>query len=227
MLNFCQIHGKLNDMKKPDSFLIVALLSLSGGLQDAYTYNVRGHVFANAQTGNVVLMSQHLMSGNPGQAVAYLLPLLAFSSGVIVSVIMENRLKHSSKLYWRHLVLLTEILVLTAVGFFPAPYITIPNMLVSFSCAMQIHSFKEIRGSRCVSTMCIGNITSAMEWLWQYFYKKDRADLIKARNLFFVIGVFAIGAGFGGVLSRIMHTKTIWISSVLLALAAMLMNRSE
>ena len=32
----------------------VALLTLSGGLQDAYTYLRRGKVFANAQTGNIV-----------------------------------------------------------------------------------------------------------------------------------------------------------------------------
>ena len=38
-----------------ESFRLSALLSFSGGLQDAYTYNVRDGVFANAQTGNVVL----------------------------------------------------------------------------------------------------------------------------------------------------------------------------
>lgn len=34
-----------------ESFRLSALLSFSGGLQDAYTYNVRDGVFANAQTG--------------------------------------------------------------------------------------------------------------------------------------------------------------------------------
>lgn len=38
-------------------------LALSGGFQDAYTYNCRDEVFSNAQTGNVVLMSQHFMEG--------------------------------------------------------------------------------------------------------------------------------------------------------------------
>ena len=45
-----------------ESFRLSALLSFSGGLQDAYTYNVRDGVFANAQTGNVVLMSQNWCS---------------------------------------------------------------------------------------------------------------------------------------------------------------------
>ena len=50
-------------MEKSEGFFLSALLSFSGGLQDAYTYNVRGKVFANAQTGNVVQMSPNLMSG--------------------------------------------------------------------------------------------------------------------------------------------------------------------
>ena len=52
-----------------ETFILGALLALSGGFQDAYTYNVRDKVFSNAQTGNVVLMSQHFMTGD--FAVAY------------------------------------------------------------------------------------------------------------------------------------------------------------
>ena len=47
-----------------ESFLTAVFLSLSGGLQDAYTYLFRGKVFANAQTGNIVLLSSNLMDGN-------------------------------------------------------------------------------------------------------------------------------------------------------------------
>lgn len=45
-----------------ESFLTAAFLSVSGGLQDMYTYISRGHVFANAQTGNIVLLSQHIFA---------------------------------------------------------------------------------------------------------------------------------------------------------------------
>ena len=41
-----------------EAFVTAAFLSVSGGLQDAYTYISRGKVFANAQTGNIVLLSQ-------------------------------------------------------------------------------------------------------------------------------------------------------------------------
>ena len=54
-----KLHGQMSE-----SFLIAGILSVSGGLQDAYTYMYRGKVFANAQTGNIVLLSANLMDGN-------------------------------------------------------------------------------------------------------------------------------------------------------------------
>ena len=68
-----------------ETFLLSAILALSGGFQDAYTYNVRDKVFSNAQTGNVVLMSQHMMMGEWGRALHYLFPVIAFALGVLVA----------------------------------------------------------------------------------------------------------------------------------------------
>ncbi len=206
------------------SFIIAALLSFSGGLQDAYTYNVRGRVFANAQTGNIVLMSQNLMTGYFLKAAEYLLPVIAFLSGVFVSVIIEHSLRKTSRMSWRQMVIMTEIIALTAVGFFPADHHAIPNMLVSFSCAMQVQTFKEIYGNRFASTMCIGNMTAAMESFGRYLYLKDLRFMRKCGLLVCLILIFAIGAGFGGVMSHITNTGTIWFSSVLLAVTGVMLN---
>ena len=51
-------------MQTSESFRLSAILAFSGGFQDAYAYNMRDHVFANAQTGNVVLMSQNFIQVN-------------------------------------------------------------------------------------------------------------------------------------------------------------------
>ena len=39
-----------------ETFRVAALLALVGGFLDAYIYILRGGVFANAQTGNMVLL---------------------------------------------------------------------------------------------------------------------------------------------------------------------------
>ena len=55
-----------------ESMPLAIFLTLAGGLQDAYSYNCRGKVFANAQTGNIVLLGQNLAEGNWGVAVVFM-----------------------------------------------------------------------------------------------------------------------------------------------------------
>lgn len=107
-------------MQKSESFRLSALLSFSGGLQDAYTYNMRNGVFANAQTGNVVLMSQNFMSGKWSQGLHYLFPLLSFAAGIFLAEQIESRHKTGEKIHWRQIVLIVEIIMLAIVGFLPA-----------------------------------------------------------------------------------------------------------
>ena len=68
-----------------ESFLIAAFLSVSGGLQDAYTYIFRGKVFANAQTGNIVLLGLSLAQGQWRTALQYVLPIVVFALGVLLA----------------------------------------------------------------------------------------------------------------------------------------------
>ena len=62
-----------------ESFITAAFLSISGGLQDAYTYIFRGKVFANAQTGNMLLLGIHLSQKEWGVAAHYFFPVIAFA----------------------------------------------------------------------------------------------------------------------------------------------------
>ena len=199
-------------MQKTESFLFGALLSFSGGLQDAYTYNVRGRVFANAQTGNVVLMSQNFMCGNWSLGCYYLCPLIAFSLGVFIVERIENTYKDSRKIHWQQIVIFIEMMILIVVGLLPVHMNMAANMLVSFSCAMQVQAFRKLHGYGYASTMCIGNLRSATESFSQYLRSGEKASLFKSLSFFGIIFVFAIGAGFGGVLAGMFGVKTIWIS---------------
>lgn len=51
-----RFHGQMSD-----TFHAAVFVTLSGGFQDAYTYICRAQVFANAQTGNIVLLSAALL----------------------------------------------------------------------------------------------------------------------------------------------------------------------
>ena len=213
----------LEKTQTSESFRLSALLSFSGGLQDAYTYNVRDGIFANAQTGNVVLMSQSFMQGAWEKGLSYMLPLLFFAAGIFLTERIENRFKLGSRIHWRQIVLFIEIIMLIVVGFLPDRLNMLANILVSFSCAMQVQTFRKVHGYGYASTMCIGNLRSATESLSQYIRTKERGSLFKSLHFFGIILIFAIGAGIGGILSIKLGIGTIWISPAILLVVALMM----
>ena len=68
-----------------ETFRVAALLAVVGGFLDAYTYILRGGVFANAQTGNIVLLGVHMADKDYRQALYYVVPIIAFSLGVVLT----------------------------------------------------------------------------------------------------------------------------------------------
>ena len=124
--------------------------------------------FSNAQTGNVVLMSQSFFTGDWGRGLRYLFPLLAFIAGVFVAEKVQGRFKYAKKIHWRQGILIGEILILLVVSFIPESLNTVATALVSFSCAMQVQAFRKVNGYSYASTMCIGNIRSGTAALSAY-----------------------------------------------------------
>lgn len=206
-----------------ESFLIAALLSVSGGLQDAYTYVARGKVFANAQTGNIVLLSQYVFQGKFFAILKYLVPLMFFALGVAVVELIHQKCQNTRKVHWRQLVLVTEMALLVWVGFLPERWNLLANSLVSFSCAMQVQAFRKVNGYAYASTMCIGNIRSGVEDVCTYFQTKNKDTLYKALHYFGVIFCFAFGAGLGSRLIEIGGIHTIWASVALLFMGFLVM----
>ncbi len=211
-------HGQMSDKFRSAVFII-----LSGGFQDAYTYCCRGGVFANAQTGNIVLMSSALFRGDWEAVVKYLVPVLSFLLGIAVAELVHVHYRRQEKIHWRQIVLIEEILLLFIVGFIPGTLDPLANALVSFVCALQVQTFHKIHGQPYASTMCIGNMRSGMESLVAYLRSRDHETLVKSLTYFGVIGVFAAGAGIGSVLSQTIGNGIIWVCCGLLSVSFCLM----
>ena len=182
-------HGQMSE-----SFLTAVFLSLSGGLQDAYTYLFRGKVFANAQTGNIVLLSANLMDGNWERVLHYLVPLCAFALGVLTAEKMQERFREMRTLHWRQLVVLGEGLLL----------------FVSFACAMQVQAFRKVNGYAFASTMCIGDLRSGVEALCIWCRTHEPRAMDRMLRYFGIILLFAIGAGIGSRSTALLGGRAIW-----------------
>ena len=216
-----------NKIQTSETFVLSAILAMSGGFQDAYTYNVRKEVFSNAQTGNIVLMSQHIMMGELMKGLSYLFPVVAFALGVLVAERIGHRYKGAKRIHWRQIIVAIEIVILFAVGFIPERYDMLATMLVSFSCSMQVQAFRKVNGYGYASTMCIGNLRSGTESLSIYLREKQHGALKKAAHYYGIIFIFAIGAGVGGICSLHIGIRAIWISSILLAIVCAMMIKEH
>lgn len=200
-------HGQMSEAMPTGIFL-----TLSGGFQDAYTYYTRGKVFANAQSGNIILLGHNAMNGDFTDAFRYLAPVLAFAGGIYISEVIRGIYREYGKLHWRQIVVALEILLLFVVGFLPQSMNMAANILVSFVCAMQVEAFRKMKGSAYASTMCIGNLRSATEMLYRYRHTKEKGCLEKCLRYYGVILVFGIGAALGSLMTSLFKERTIWIS---------------
>lgn len=200
------------------------LLAIVGGFLDIYTYTLRGQVFANAQTGNMVLMGVSVAHGDWARALYYLLPIGAFALGVLVT----EYLKHRNTAQWRRHVLLLEALILFAVGCYPvnAPHVVV-NVIISFVCSMQVNSFRQLLDVPYATTMCTGNLRSACEQLFLYIREKDRDAGRKCACYAAIILCFCGGAAGGALASVGLGIRAIWCCCALLVFAMLVLKRGE
>jgi uncharacterized membrane protein YoaK (UPF0700 family) len=181
-----------------ETYIVAAILASAGGFLDAYSYLVRGHVFANAQTGNIVLLGMRFFERDWLGCAKYLLPIIMFVAGVLLADRLRVRLKDSS-LHWRQHIILIEAAVLTAVTYIPTGgrYDIIANTLISFVCSLQVESFRKVHSISFATTMCTGNLRTATEHVSLYITEKKDEHLSAAIKLYGVIVFFILGVIIG------------------------------
>lgn len=222
------MESRLPPAQMSESFRIGALLALAGGFFDVYTYLCRGGVFANAQTGNMVLLGIALAGGDWAHALHYIFPIAAFALGVAAAEWVKLRYKDKTvRFHWRQLVVLAEILLVAAVAFLPQAANTLVNTIVSFICALQVESFRKLRGSAFATTMCTGNLRSATEQFVRWRSDADVEALGKARRYAAIIAWFIAGAAIGVLCARWLGGHAVLVTILALAAVFVLMFREK
>lgn len=168
-------------------------LTWVGGFLEVYTYLLHGGVFANAQTGNLLLLAIEASRWNP-HAVYYLLPIGAFFVGVFTSEWIRSRQTAQQSILWQHWVLLLEAVVFFVIAFLPKGINdAVVIVAVAFVCAMQFNTFRKAHGLSYASTFCTGNLRSAVENLFYGIFRHQRERAKTAGRYFSVIGAFLCG----------------------------------
>lgn len=213
----------MKEIQTSETLRLGIILALSGGFMDAYSYICRGQVFANAQTGNMLLFGVHLSSGNWPMAFRYATPVFAFTMGIAIAVMVRLKRKDKSLIHWRQITVFFEAVILLIVAFIPLTDNLLANSLISFACGMQVESFRKIHGNGIATTMCIGNLRNATQNLCHYVKNHEKKSLKKSILYYGIILFFIVGAVIGNIVIRYLETRAIIVCSILLALAFIVM----
>ena len=182
---------------------IASLFAVVGGYMDAYSYLAHGHVFANAQTGNFVLLGLFAAGGHWRAAARHIPPIFAFALGVVAAQLVG--VKEEKRTYRATLICQgIELAVLTLLACFGARIadpLVVP--LISFVAAIQITRFGKLGPWAFNSAMSTRNLRLAAEsttlWLRGQNPEKHRGQMVTSTLacLFFLAGAYA-----GGMFTR-------------------------
>ena len=152
-------------MDRERALVASALATSAGGAMDAWVYSAHGHVFANAQSGNIVLMGVALADGDVARAATHLPSLLAFAIGALASRLSGELLKRNG-LNSRNVRLGLECVMLVALGLFAHRMADrAVTACVGFIAGVQITSLSHIGSWSFNTGMTTGNLRAGLSAL--------------------------------------------------------------
>jgi uncharacterized membrane protein YoaK (UPF0700 family) len=202
--------------------MTAVLLAAAGGLVDAVVYLIHGNVFANAMTGNVIFLGISAVSHNLREAVAHIIPILAFLAGVAASRFLRLLPYRQAALS----VLLLESITLGIAGLLPLSF---PQMaftaIISFVSAFQVSTFRQVGRFSYNSTFVTGNLRELSDSFFNSFIQTDpelrQEGLAKSRKLTFICLAFLGGAMLGAWGAHHLGNYTLWLAEPFLLLTAL------
>jgi uncharacterized membrane protein YoaK (UPF0700 family) len=206
------------DSDRTRTLWFALLLTLTNGFMDAHTYYVRGGVFANVQTGNVIFFAIDMSERKITAAMAHVWPILAFMVGMALAAhIKSGRVERfvPHPLRWTMTV---QVVALAAIGFVPVTvshnYVTVP---IAFLAAMQMGLFRNIGDLAYLPVATTGNLMRFVESGYDGFVEKRSASRRACGIYGTLIVGFAGGALIGAFASRAWGAHAIWLAAGILA----------
>lgn len=193
--------------------MVYALLMASAGMMGAYTYILRGGVFCNAQTANVLVMAMSFGKGDWLGGLYYLIPFSAYLLGAFVSEILPSPVKRLGFLRWDTYLVLLETAVLFLLGFIP---LSVPHqvvqVIVNFLASMQYNTFRQAEGIPMATTFCTNHIRQVGVGFAKAIRKKDGTALRRGLIHLGMVACFFLGAALLTALCGYMAEKAVWLT---------------
>ena len=202
------------------------VVTAAAGVLDAWVYLDHGHVFANAQTGNVVLMGIELAAGHGEAAWRHVPSLAAFIGGLLLSRLLGTTLKR--RRVNSRTVRLTGECVLLVVLAMIVDHLADDAVTawVGFIAAVQITSLSHIGKWSFNTGMTTGNLRGAVSALARALTdEQPRSDWRQAIAIGCLCAAFAAGALLGGYLTPRWHGATLYAVAALVFAGTLVSNK--
>ena len=203
-----------------EASLLHALLSAAaGGYLDAFTFVGKGGVFANAMTGNVVIMGSLMAAAKWTQAWFRIPPIAAFIAGVWCAKIFDLAPLRRIVRWPLMTSLAIEVALLLVGG-------TVPNGVadawlvlgISFVAALQNSTFSRIEGLHVSTVITTGNLKNLSETsVTLAFGPRDPEAARRARFYGGICLCFLLGAALGARFTTMIGNYALWPAAVLLS----------
>lgn len=193
---------------RSETVLEAGALSAVGGFLDAYAFIAHGGVFANAQTGNIVLLAVDAAARQWAGALRHVLPICAFLAGCATVEVLARCPRVGMLRYPARLVLLIEALTFTLVGTVDLPELA-GTILIVWAATLQAATFRQVRASAYATTFASGNLRALIADTAAAVADHDTAAAHRARALGAVVGLFAVGTVLGALATAWLHQQAI------------------
>lgn len=197
-----------------ESFWVMLSMMMVAGYMNAYTYIVRGGIFANNQTANMAKIGIALVNGQYQEAKEVILLVLAALVAACFAEVLRQRVLQPEH-RWKQSILLIQTVFFIAVSFVPS---TVPHLYVnipfSFIAIMQLSAFRLLNGRPCNTTICTGNLRTAGALIANAIIDKQKESRHISGQYVIVVFSFVVGAGFGAYFAHMLKEYSILLPCI-------------
>ncbi|ORN10222.1 YoaK family protein [Lentilactobacillus parabuchneri] len=194
-----------------------ALLVMTAGVLDSYTYIQDGGVFAGLQTGNLILTGLRIGRGDYGSIVQALVSLVMFAVGVAIIRVVQYHYPSERAVTRKRLTLSFEIVIFVVVSVIAGHVsILLTTGLLALAAASQLQEFRRLKNAPFTPLIMTGNVRTLSESLLDFVAQGDMQALKKAGDIATLIGAFFVGALLNGYLIQYLHGQSILVAALIL-----------
>lgn len=210
-------YNNKNDFPPNERLWLFCMLMLIAGFWGGFTYSLKGKVFVNAQTGNLVLLSLGLATWDTALIKNALATFFAYICGIFFSELVSKSVNKISPFVWERLLLLFSLGVTIFLGFVPE---TTPNEFtnfpIAFTAAMQFNTFEHAHGLGMATPFCTNHVKQTVANFVRFVKTRDKDKKRISLSHLSMITSFVIGATLSIFLGRFFSSRSMWGSSILI-----------